>query len=67
MNTALRVFRKNGIFIEEKVRYIRDRYQNGFHVHLQPIIGTNNEILFRTAEYLAAGYYHNSMRNLLDI
>jgi hypothetical protein len=66
MNTALRLFRKKGILSEEEVRDIRERYKNGFHVHLQPIIGTNNEVLFRTAEYLAAGYFHNSMITSVD-
>ena len=40
--------------------------KNGFHVHLQPIMGTNNEVLFRTVEYLAAGYFHNSMITAVD-
>ncbi|TFH38590.1 MAG: IS91 family transposase [Chrysiogenales bacterium] len=66
MNAALRLFRKYGIFTEEEVRDIRERYKNGFHVHLQPIIGTNNEVLFRTAEYLATGYIHNSMITRVD-
>ncbi|OHD64914.1 MAG: hypothetical protein A2176_04750 [Spirochaetes bacterium RBG_13_51_14] len=66
MNVALRLFRKNGIYNEEEIRDIRARYKNGFHVHLQPITGTNNEVLFRTAEYLAAGYFHNSMITAVD-
>ncbi|TFH39635.1 MAG: transposase [Chrysiogenales bacterium] len=67
MNAALRLFRNYGIFTEEEeVRDIRERYKNGFHVHLQSISGTNNEILFRTAEYLAAGYFHNSMITGVD-
>ncbi len=61
MNAVLRLLGKNGILSEEEVRIIREKYKNGFHVHLQPVIGTNNEVLFRTAEYLAAGYFHNSM------
>ncbi len=61
MNAALRLFRIKGIFTEDEIRDIKERYKNGFHVHLQPIIGTNNEVLFRTAEYLAAVYFHNSM------
>jgi hypothetical protein len=30
------------------------------------IPGSNNDILFRTAEYLAAGYFHNSMITAID-
>jgi len=66
MNAALRLFRRNEIFTEEEVRDIRKRHKNGFHVHLQPVNGTNNEVLFRTAEYLAAGYFHNSMITRVD-
>jgi hypothetical protein len=66
MNTALRLFRRNGILTEEEVRAIREKNTNGFHVHLKPIFGTNNEVLFRTAEYLAAGYFHYSMITAVD-
>lgn len=40
--------------------------KNGFHVHFKPITGTNNDVLFRTAEYLATGYFHNSMITGVD-
>lgn len=66
MNAVLRLFRKYGMLTEEEVRIIREKYINGFHVHLQPVIGTTNEVLFRTAEYLAAGYFHNSMITGID-
>jgi hypothetical protein len=66
MNAALRMFRKKGIFNEDEIRIFRDKYKNGFHVHLTPITGGNNEVLFRTAEYLAAGYFHNSMITSVD-
>ncbi len=66
MNASLRLFRKHGILFEEEVRTIKDKYKNGFHVHLQPITGINNEVLFRTAEFLAAGYFHNSMITGID-
>jgi hypothetical protein len=66
MSAALRLFRKYGIFTEEEIRAIKERYKNGFHVHFKPITGSNNDILFRTAEYLAAGYFHNSMITAVD-
>ncbi|MBN1495147.1 MAG: transposase, partial [Spirochaetes bacterium] len=66
MNAAIRLFKKNGIVSEEEVRIIKEKYKNGFHVHLQPIIGTYTEVLFRTAEYLTAGYFHNSMITGID-
>lgn len=39
MNTALRLFRKKGVFAEDEIRDIREWYKNSFHVHLQPIMG----------------------------
>jgi hypothetical protein len=30
------------------------------HVYFKPITGNHNDILFRTSEYIAAGYFHNS-------
>lgn len=44
---------------EEKLRFT-EIYQNGFHVYFQPINGETNDVLFRTAEYIATGYFHNS-------
>lgn len=41
MNAELRLLRRKGIFTEEEVRAIKDTYKNGFHVHFQPIVGTN--------------------------
>ena len=66
MNAVLRLLRQKGVLSEDEVRAIKERYANGFHVHLQPITGTNNEVLFRTAEYLAAGYFHNSRITHID-
>ena len=60
MDAACRLFRKMETFSEVEITAIRERYANGFHVHFKPIIGTESEVLFRTAEYLAAGYLHNS-------
>jgi len=34
--------------------------KKGFHVYFQAISGTENEVLFRTAEYIATGFFHNS-------
>jgi hypothetical protein len=45
---------------------LKERYANGFHVHFEPITGTESEVLFRTAEYLAAGYFHNSQILAVD-
>jgi hypothetical protein len=51
---------KQGIITEEERQSFHETYRNGFHVHFQPITGGHNEVLFRTAEYIASGYFHNS-------
>lgn len=51
---------KQGVITEdEKVQYI-EKYKNGFHVYFQPIKGSENDVLFRTAQYIATGYFHNT-------
>lgn len=51
---------KQGIIsVDEQTRYI-ERYKNGFHVYFQPITGSDNDVLFRTAQYIATGFFHNS-------
>jgi len=51
--------RKKLLTTDESAQF-RRLYRNGFHVYFQPISGTQTDILFRTAEYLASGYFHNS-------
>jgi ABC-type cobalt transport system substrate-binding protein len=41
------------ILTKDEVQQIKQRYKNGFHVYFQPIKGDNNEVLFRTSEYIA--------------
>jgi hypothetical protein len=45
---------------------IKAKYKYGFHVFFQPIIGNGNEVLFRTAEYIASGFFHNSQIITVD-
>jgi hypothetical protein len=66
MDAACRLLHKMNMFSEDEITIIRKRYPNGFHVHFKPIIGTESEVLFRTAEYLAAGYFHNSQILAVD-
>ncbi len=66
MDAACRLFRRAGIFSTDEIVQIKERYRNGFHVHFKTIEGTDSEVLFRTAEYLAAGYFHNSQILTVD-
>ena len=54
------------MFSPEEIADIKERYKNGFHVYFQPITGENNDVPCRTAEYLASGYFHNSMITRVD-
>jgi len=60
MDDACRLFARHGLYSTEEITAIKERYRNGFHVHFKPVRGSGNDVLFRTAEYLASGYFHNS-------
>ena len=60
MNAACALLKKQGMLTDDELSRVKQKYKNGFHVYFQPIAGGNNDILFRTAEYLADGYFHNS-------
>ncbi|TAL38084.1 MAG: IS91 family transposase [Spirochaetes bacterium] len=66
MDAACRLFRKTGMLSGDEIAQIKERYKNAFHVHFKTITGTDSEVLFRTAEYLAAGYFHNSQILAVD-
>jgi len=51
---------KNNVITNDELAYLCSNYKNGFHVYFKPVKGTDNEILFRAAEYIACGFMHNS-------
>ena len=51
---------KKGLITSELREVIHAAYKDGFHVYFRHIKGDSNEILSRTAEYIASGYFHNS-------
>jgi hypothetical protein len=57
---------KEKIISEDERIKLDERYKNGFHVYFHPIIGNENDVLFRTAEYIATGYFHNSQITAVD-
>ena len=59
------LLKQNVITAQEYVMF-NDSYKNGFHVCFQAISGTENEVLFRTAEYIATGYFHNTRITEVD-
>ncbi len=67
MNAVLRLFRKHGILYRRRSSHNQGaNIKTAFMFIYSRLIGTNNEVLFRTAEYLAAGYFHNSMITGVD-
>ncbi len=60
MDAACRLFARQGMFSGEEIAGIKKRFTNGFHVHFKPVAGEGNDVLYRTAEYLACGYFHGS-------
>jgi hypothetical protein len=60
MNAVCKHLVREKILTKDDVQQIKQRYKNGFHVYFQPIKGDSNEVLFRTSEYIATGFFHNS-------
>ncbi|MCB1194312.1 MAG: transposase [Leptospiraceae bacterium] len=60
MKTFCKHLLKQKILTEKEFIQILEKYKNGFHVYFQPIHGDHNEVLFRIAEYIASGFFHNS-------
>jgi hypothetical protein len=60
MKAVCRYLVRSKVITTEESKKIRDKFTNGFHVYFQPIAGDNNDVFYRTAEYLATGFFHNS-------
>jgi len=60
MKTSLRFLVKKGCLTHDETNSFIARFPRGFHVHFKPIQGNENDVLFKTAEYLGAGIFHNS-------
>jgi len=57
---------KNNIILEKEYSRLNVRCDNGFNVYFQPFTGNKNDVLFRTAEYIATGYFHNNQLTAMD-
>ena len=45
---------------------MKSKYPRGFNVHFEPIPKSDPMALYRTAEYLASGFFHNSSITTVD-
>ncbi|MGL4370942.1 MAG: IS91 family transposase, partial [Spirochaetota bacterium] len=57
---------KKQIITQDQSLWIKDKYRDGFNVHVRHLEVENNEMLGRTAEYIASGYFHNSQIEAID-
>jgi hypothetical protein len=60
MKAVLAMLVRRGFLSGEEAAGFTDRYPGGFHVHFKTIRGNENDVLFKTAEYIASGFFHNS-------
>ena len=63
-NRVLNYLQRKKIITKEEKNFYLQKYKNGSHVYFQPIYQSStqedNDILFRTAEYLGTNILHNS-------
>jgi hypothetical protein len=64
--TVLRFLVRRKIITKKESAWLRKIYKYGFHVYFKKISGSNNDILFSCAEYLASGFFHNSKIKEVD-
>ena len=60
MDALCRHLVRKGTLTAEESRSLRHRFKRGFNVHFQTLKRGDGDMVFRTAEYLADGYFHNS-------
>jgi len=66
MKAFCKHYEKEKVISKAESLVIQNKYKNGFHVYFQPIAGEEREPLFRTAEYIASGFFHNSQIQKVD-
>ncbi|MBK9498552.1 MAG: hypothetical protein IPO06_04050 [Leptospiraceae bacterium] len=60
MKAFCKHYEKEKVITKAESLVIQNKYKNGFHVYFQPIAGDEKEPLFRTAEYIASGFFHTN-------
>lgn len=65
-DSLLRVLVRHGYLTSSESRDMKKVYTTGFTVHFQVIDKTDPKALYRTAQYLASGFFHNSMITNVD-
>jgi len=65
-DAVLRVLVRRRLLSAEESREMKSKYPRGFNVHFEPIAKSDPKALYRTAEYLASGFFHNSNITAVD-
>lgn len=65
-DALLRVLVHRRFLTREESLRMKGLYPRGFNVHFEPIKKDDPKTLYRTAEYLASGFFHNSRITTVD-
>ena len=61
-----RYLRRRRIISKDEYDFFLKKYAKGFHVYFQKIAGETSDVIFKTAQYIAFGLFHNSQVENLD-
>jgi len=55
-----RYLRRRRLISKDEYDFFLKKYAKGFHVYFQRIAGETSDVIFKTAQYIAFGLFHNS-------
>jgi hypothetical protein len=61
-----RYLRRRKVLTKEEHDFFFKKYPKGFHVYFQRIAGESSDVIFKTAQYIAFGLFHNSQIENVD-
>nr|WP_245536827.1 transposase [Turneriella parva] len=61
-----RYLRRRQIISKDEYDFFLKKYAKGFHVYFQKISGESDDVIFKTAQYIAFGLFHNSQIENVD-
>ena len=61
-----RYLRRRLLISKDEYDFFLKKYTKGFHVYFQRIAGETNDVIFKTAQYIAFGVFHNSQIENVD-
>ncbi|MFO1480328.1 MAG: transposase [Turneriella sp.] len=61
-----RYLRRRRLISKDEYDFFLRQYPKGFHVYFQRIAGETSDVIFKTAQYIAFGLFHNSQIENVD-